>query len=109
KETVAGYLAPTAGVAKVMVPRAGTITTVHIREGQAVAEGEPLLTVAVDQTAADGRNIDAAMLATLQGQRSALAEQIAMQQGRAASERARLTAQIVSAREEIAHIEEQIE
>jgi len=57
KETVVGYLAPTAGVAKVLVARAGTIIAVHVRESEAVEEGQPLLTVAIDQTMAGARNV----------------------------------------------------
>src|SRR5262245_53779290 len=63
KETVIGYLAPTAGVAKVFVPRSGIVTDVHVRESQIVEQGQPLLTVAIDQTAADGQNVDSVQLA----------------------------------------------
>ena len=108
KETVVGYLAPTTGVAKIFVPRAGTVTAVHVSESQEVDEGQPLMTVAIDQTTADGHNVDAVMLETLARQKSALGEQIAMQEGREASERRRLEAQIAGARDEIAHLEEQI-
>jgi membrane fusion protein len=108
KETVTGYLAPTAGVAKIFLPRAGTVTAVHVRESREVEEGEPLLTVKIDQTAADGQNVDAAVLATLTRQKEALLEQIAMQEGRAVSETKRLEAQIAGEQEAIAHLEEQI-
>jgi membrane fusion protein len=108
KETVVGYLAPTAGVAKIFVPRAGIITAVHVRENQEVDEGEPLLTVRIDQTTADGQNVDTVLLETLARQKSALVEQIAMQEGRAASERKRLDSQIAAARDQIAHLEEMI-
>jgi membrane fusion protein len=108
KETVIGYLAPTAGVAKVFVPRGGTVTAVHVREGQEVDEGAPLLAVRIDQTTADGQNVDAVLLETLTRQKSALIEQIAMQEGREVSERKRLEAQIAAARDTIAHLEEQI-
>jgi membrane fusion protein len=108
KETVAGYLAPTAGVAKVFVPRAGTVTAVHVREDQEVENGQPLLTVKIDQTTADGHNVDVVLLETLARQKSALLEQIAMQEGRAVSEGKRLEAQIVGARDQIAFLEQQI-
>lgn len=108
KETVVGYLAPAAGVAKVFAPRAGTITAVHVRDGEAVEEGQPLLTVAIDQTTIDGQNVDAVLLETLHRQQASLTEQIAMQEGRAASERRRLEAQIAGAQGQIAHLDEQI-
>src|SRR5262249_23763830 len=99
---------PTAGVAKVFVPRAGTITAVHVREGQEVEGGQPLLTVAIDQTTSDGQNVDVVLLETLARQKHALVEQITMQEGRSVSEGKRLEAQIAGARSEIAHLEEQI-
>jgi membrane fusion protein len=108
KETVVGYLVPAAGIARVHVPRAGTVSAVHVAEGDEVAAGQPLFTVAVDQTAADGQNVDAALLATLARQKASLTEQIAMQQGRETSERTRLAAQIAGAREAIARLEEQM-
>jgi membrane fusion protein len=46
KETVAGFLLPTAGIARVHVPRPGIISGVHVREGQEVEEGQPLLSIA---------------------------------------------------------------
>jgi membrane fusion protein len=108
KETVVGYLAPAAGVAKVFAPRAGTITAVHVADGEAVEKGQPLLTVAVDLTTVGGQNVDAVLLETLHRQQTSLIEQIAMQEGRAASERKRLDAQIAGARDQIVHLEEQI-
>lgn len=109
KETVTGYLAPTSGVAKVLVARGGIVTAVHVREGDAVTSGQPLLTVAIDQTAADGRNVDADLLETLMRQKTALIEQTALQNGRAASERTRLAAQITGASDTIALLDKQIE
>jgi membrane fusion protein len=108
KETVVGYLAPTAGVAKVFAPRAGIVTAVHVRDGEAVEEGQPLLVVAIDHTTVDGQNVDAVLLETLHRQQAALIERIAMQEGRTASERRRLDAQIAGAQDEIAHLEQQI-
>lgn len=108
KETVVGYLAPTAGVARVFVSRTGIVTAVHAREGKTVEAGQPLLTVAIDQTMADGKNVDAVLLDTLARQKAALLEQTAMQDGRAGSERTRLEAQIAGAREAITHLDAQI-
>ena len=67
-----------------------------------------LLTVAIDQTAADGQNVDSVQLATLARQKAALREQIEMQEDRAVSERKRLEAQIAGAHDVIAFLEEQI-
>src|SRR5688572_29625150 len=45
KETAVGYLTPTKGTAKIFVPRRGTIREVYVQEGEAVREGQPVLTI----------------------------------------------------------------
>src|SRR5437763_15032888 len=54
KETVAGYLTPTLGTSKIFAPQPGTIKKIHVKEGEQVPEGQPLLTVETNQIAADG-------------------------------------------------------
>jgi membrane fusion protein len=108
KETVAGYLAPPAGVVRLFAARGGTIKAVHVEEGQRVEEGQPLLTVAVDQTTAGGANVDAAVLDALTRQKALLTEQIATQERRTVSERERLEARIAGLEGEISPLEAQI-
>lgn len=109
KETVRGYLSPTAGVARVVAPRAGTVAAVHVEEGQKVGEGQPLLTVAIDQTAMGGRNVDAEVIEALGRQRALLMEQIATQEARLPAERRRLEERIAGIGGEIAQLETQLE
>lgn len=94
KETVVGYLAPASGTAKVFVPQSGTIDAVHVRQGQRVERGQPLLDVAVNQIATSGDDVNADILAILARQKQALTRQIAAEEQRTISERDRLTAQI---------------
>ena len=108
KETVTGYLVPTAGIAKIVVPRAGIVAAVHVREADEVEQGDALLTVEVDQTTADGQNVDAMLLQTLARQKATLVDEILLQEGRAVSERKRLEAQIAGAQGQIAQLENQI-
>jgi len=108
KETVRGYLTPTAGTAKIFTPRQGTIRTVHVKEGQHVQQGQPLLTIATDQIAADGEDVDAAILDTLTHQRDLLTQQIAAQEERTVSERNRLATLTRGMEAEIAQLESQI-
>ncbi|HYZ45337.1 MAG TPA: biotin/lipoyl-binding protein, partial [Xanthobacteraceae bacterium] len=49
KETVAGYLVPSAGTAKIFVPQRGFVKQLHVREGEEVEEGQPLLTISTEQ------------------------------------------------------------
>lgn len=108
KETVPGYLVPSAGVARIFAPRPGTIRAVHVAEGQEVAEGDPLLTISVDQTAATGGNVDDTLLDTLARRRMLLAERISTQQQLADIERSRLEARIAGIDAEAALLEQQI-
>lgn len=108
KETVRGYLTPTAGTAKIFIPRQGTISAVHVKEGEMVREGQPLLTIATAQIAADGEDVDAVILDTLTHQRDLLRHQIAAQEERTASERERLSALMRGIENELAQLESQI-
>ncbi|MBX6741917.1 MAG: HlyD family efflux transporter periplasmic adaptor subunit [Acetobacteraceae bacterium] len=108
KETVSGYLAPSAGVVRVYAPRPGTISAVHAEEGQVVSEGQALLTVSVDQTASDGANVDASVLDALARQKALLGERITTQERLEAAEQKRLEAQISGLDAEMAQIEVQV-
>src|SRR4051794_40275044 len=108
KETVAGYLAPTAGTAKIFVPRQGTIEAIHVEQGQAVAEGQPLLTVTTQEVAGDGEDVNGAKLATLNEQRELLRRQIAAEDRRTTSEHDRLSALIEGQETGIAELKTQI-
>ena len=59
KETAIGYLTPTRGTAKIFVPKGGIIREVHVREGELVSAGKPVLTIETDQIAADGSDVNA--------------------------------------------------
>src|ERR1700692_4422052 len=87
KESVVGYLTPPAGTAKIFAAQQGYIKDVHVKEGQDVQEGEPLLTVETNQIAANGMDVNATMLATLLSQQDQLNKQIEAEQHRTTSER----------------------
>jgi membrane fusion protein len=108
KETAVGYLTPTKGTAKVFVPRRGTVKEVHVAEGEAVKEGQPLLTIETDQIAADGMDVNATQLKTLGLQKELLAKNIRAEEQRAGSERERLTAAARGLETEIAQLQAQI-
>ena len=108
KETALGYLTPTRGTAKIFVPRRGAIRGVHVEEGDTVVEGQPLLTVETDQIAADGSDVNAALLDTLLAQKELLAKNIKAEEQRAGSERERLTALARSLGAEVAQLQSQL-
>ena len=108
KETVPGYLMPTAGTARVYAPQPGIVSAVQVQEGQDVEEGQPLLNVTTAQVAADGQDVNLAILDALARQRDLLTQQIPAEQIRTRSERERLTSLIRGLEAEAAHIDGQI-
>ncbi|WP_043344570.1 HlyD family efflux transporter periplasmic adaptor subunit [Belnapia moabensis] len=108
KETVPGFLMPTSGAARIYAPQPGIVSAVHVQEGQDVQEGEPLLNVTTAQVAADGQDVNLAMLEALARQRDLLTQQVAAEATRTQSERDRISALIQGLEAEAAHIEGQI-
>jgi membrane fusion protein len=109
KENVSGYLTPTFGTAKIFVPQQGFIKELKVKEGQEVAEGDPLLTVVTSQITANGDDVNATVLAVLAQQRDVVERQIAAEERRTASERDRLASTIKGIEGEIAQLEDQRE
>jgi membrane fusion protein len=108
KETVSGYLTPTAGTARIHAPQHGIVSGVHVEEGQAVQEGQPLLSVTTAQVAADGQDVNVTMLDALTRQRKLLTRQISAEEDRTRSEQQRLAALIQGLETEASHIAGQI-
>jgi membrane fusion protein len=108
KETVTGYLTPIAGTSKIFAPQQGTIRTVHVKEGQLVQKGQPLITINTAQIAASGQETNTAMLITLVRQRDMFVRQIKAEELRAVSERDRLLASMRGAETEITYLQAQI-
>jgi membrane fusion protein len=107
KETVTGYLTPAFGTAKIFVPQHGFIKLVHVKEGQEVAEDDPLLTVVTSQITANGDDVNATVLAVLTQQRDVLERQIAAEERRTALEHDRLASAIKGIEGETAQLEDQ--
>lgn len=109
KETTIGYLTPTSGTAKIFAPQRGTIKQVLVEEGQAVQEGDPLLTVETNQISADGIDVNASMLGTLLSQKELLSKHMAAEEQRAGSESERLVASLRSLESEISQLQGQLQ
>jgi len=58
KETVAAYLTPTAGTAKIFASQQGTIKAVYVHEGDEIKKGQPLLAVDTSHIAANGQDVN---------------------------------------------------
>jgi membrane fusion protein len=101
KEHAAGFLVPTEGIARITPPRDGTITAVHVSEGQHVERGAPLLTVTDAETSDRGENIDDAKADRLREQRDHLKDQILLERRKSHADEERLQSQIEGALTEI--------
>jgi multidrug efflux pump subunit AcrA (membrane-fusion protein) len=109
KETAIGYLTPTKGTAKIFVAKAGIIREVHVREGELVSAGRPVLTIETDQIAADGSDVNAALLKTLDEQKRRLGSNIRDEELRSQSERERLSSVCQGLEDEITQLRTQSE
>jgi membrane fusion protein len=108
KETVAGYLTPTSGTAKIFASQPGTIKEIHVREGEQVEDGQPLLTIETNQISADGYDVNTTILSTLRSQSDLLKGQIAAEEQRTKSEHERLLSLVYGLKTEISQLEAQI-
>jgi membrane fusion protein len=72
RERVEGYLALDAGAARVLIPDAGRITELLIKEGDEVKAGDPMARVSLDRTTITGTSTNAAVAAEMQTRRGIL-------------------------------------
>ena len=87
KETVTGWLVPDRGLARVAAPEPSVVEAVHVRQGQRVEAGTPLLTMSADAALTDGSMATDALLDQLARERSELATQIDLTSRRAEADR----------------------
>jgi membrane fusion protein len=108
KETVAGYLMPAAGSARVFAPQSGIVSAIYVNQGNTVEEGQALMTVTTNQIAANGEDVNAAVLASLEQQKDSIFRQIATEERRTTSERERLAALQEGLEIEMGHLNAQV-
>ncbi|HKR84772.1 MAG TPA: HlyD family efflux transporter periplasmic adaptor subunit [Terriglobales bacterium] len=108
KETVAGYVTPTSGTAKIFASQPGTIKEIHVREGENVQQGHPLLTIETNQISADGYDVNSTILSTLGSQSDLLKKQISAEEQRTKSEQERLSSLIQGLNAEVTQLKAQI-
>lgn len=72
RERVEGYLALDAGAARVLIPDAGRVTELFIREGDEVKAGDPMARIFLDRSTAAGGSSNAAVIAEMTTRRSIL-------------------------------------
>ncbi len=72
RERVEGYLALDAGAARVLIPDAGRVTELHIREGDVVRAGDLMAKVSLDRSTGSGQTTSEAVAAEMQSRRAIL-------------------------------------
>jgi membrane fusion protein len=100
-----GYLEPAGGVTRVRAPRQGTVSEVHVRDGQLVERGDPIVTLQSDQTTVSGAVAEAKIADQLHSQRADLEQQVAREREWRLSEERRLQTTIDDLAQDIALIE----
>lgn len=99
KETVTGFLRPDHGLIKIRSPRPGRVSAIHVREGERVAAGDPLVSIITETVAAEGpveTRLSANLRHEIAGQRallSGLGEKYAARRRALEAERAGLEAE----------------
>jgi membrane fusion protein len=72
RERVEGYLEIDAGAARVLIPAAGRVSQLHIKEGDEVAAGAPMAVISYDKSNAAGSSTNAAIAQELKQRRALL-------------------------------------
>jgi membrane fusion protein len=100
KETVAGFLEPEHGVIRVLAPRGGLLSELHVHEGEIVARDTVLFKVRLPQTLGDGSDTARKQLANLAAARAVLADSRTRESARAAATERTLAIQVDSLRQQ---------
>ena len=72
RERVEGYLALDAGAARVLLPDAGRVTELLIKEGEEVKAGDPMARISLDRSTGKGASTSEAVAAEMQSRRAIL-------------------------------------
>jgi len=69
RERVEGYLALDTGAARVLIPDAGRVTNLMIKEGEEVKAGDPMATISLDRSTGTGPSTNEAVAAEMANRR----------------------------------------
>jgi membrane fusion protein len=107
-EIARGLLVTDSASAKVIAIRPGVVTEMLVREGDTVRQGQRLATIVVEQKSESGLSTVAESLGAIAAQRGLTAEQVKLAGEKAASERARIAANLAGIRQLKSDLTEQI-
>jgi membrane fusion protein len=109
KETVAGYLTPVSGIAKVLPSAAGVVTELYVADGDTVRAGQRLLLVRSERHGAQGQAVDTTVIEHLQAKRDAIADRIEIEQRSAEVQKQTLTDALTGLQAEVASMAESMQ
>ncbi|MDH4071493.1 MAG: HlyD family secretion protein [Gammaproteobacteria bacterium] len=109
RETVVGVVVPSGGMVHVVAPRAAVVTGVHVAEGDPVAAGAALLTLAEARVTGNGVPIDEAVMASLDTQLREIGARREIEAERARRDGIRLEALAADLRRERVGLDAQLE
>lgn len=104
---VDGVVTYSEGIARIAAPVNAKIEEIHVREGQSIARGSPLVTISMSQGSAAGSDGVEAQLAELDRQFEELERQKILAAGLATTEQSSLKAQRLGTEQSIASLEKQ--
>lgn len=107
-ETVTGSVVLDLGLAPILPTRPGIISAVHVKEGQVVVAGAPLVQVRAEEDMSNGGTMSARTLDALRRQDAGLSDQGNLVLRAAAADQARLSEKVAGLREEITSLDEQV-
>lgn len=108
KETVPGYLVPSAGLVRIHAPQPGTVTELLVEAGQHVDAGQVLMRVRTERMLADGLTFSAAMISLLDDQKQQLNDRISRHLQRQEARETYLNSVIQGLEQQLAQLERQI-
>ena len=107
KEIVHGWLKPDKGLVKVVSPQLGTVTAVHVVEGQVVNEGDALASLNLDTAFAGGEGVFGIALAEIEAQIAEREKLLPLTEEGFEQETKELRSRIESVQAEVASLEAQ--
>jgi membrane fusion protein len=107
-EKAIGRIVPDGAMTRIVPSRAGVVTKLYVREGDAVKSGQPLATVLVAQASSDRADPAGADLNAIDQQHALINQQITLSRQSQANDAAKLSANISQDHAELASLGKQI-
>ncbi len=107
-ETVSGQITPDKGIAVAVPTRAGVVSEIFVREGQAIAKGAPVARISSEETLSSGQSAQNSMSSSLAIQDARLFDQSSALETASRAERERLSVQISGLQVELASLADQM-